>query len=53
MPLIPIIKRSSRKKRQKAISQNIRELIASGRPPKQAQAIALEAARRIVRRGRG
>lgn len=51
MPLKPIIKGSSPKKRKKTISTNISELVRSGRPPKQAVAIALNDARRLVRKG--
>ena len=53
MALIKVIKGTSKKRRQKTISMNIEELVASGRPQNQAVAIALADARRRVRRGRG
>ena len=46
MPLKKVRKGATTKQRQAVVSKNIRELRKSGRPPKQAVAIALSSARR-------
>lgn len=52
MPLIKVPKGASKKKKNRVIGQNIRELKDSGRPQKQAVAIALDSARRTGRKRR-
>jgi len=52
MPLKKVRKGATKKQKQKVVSGNISELVDSGRPQKQAVAIALSDARKKKRRKR-